>query len=69
MAALLGGGMNSLSDNLCSIFNRWVIGVGRYVSNRLNKQGFLSIQGEENREIERGSLAVTTHFLQFNRQA
>ena len=57
--------MNSLSDNLCSIADRWVIEAGRYVDNRLKKQGFLSTQGDKSREIERGPLAVTTHFLQF----
>ena len=38
--------MSSLSDNLCSIGDRWVIEAGRYVGNRLKKQGFLSTQGE-----------------------
>ena len=55
--------MSSLSDNLRFIVDRWVIEAGRYVGNRLKKQGFLSTQGEEGREIERGPIAVTTHLL------
>ena len=61
--------MSSLSDNLRFIVDRWVIEAGRYVGNRLKKQEFLSTQGEESREIERGPLAVTTHFLQFKHRA
>ena len=53
----------SLSDNLRAIVDRWAIEAGRYVGNRLKKQGFLSTQGEEGREIERGPIAVTTHLL------
>ena len=45
--------MSSLSDNLRFIVDRWVIEAGRYVGNRLKKQGFLSTRGEEGREIER----------------
>jgi hypothetical protein len=48
--------MSSLSDNLPSIVDRWAIEAGRYVGNRLKNQGFLSTQGEESREIERGLL-------------
>jgi len=61
--------MSSLSDNLRSIADRWAIEAGRYVGIRLKNQGFLSTQGEESREIDLGLLAVTTHFLQFKRQA
>ncbi len=61
--------MSSLSDKLRSIVDRWVIEAGRYVGNRLKKRGFLSTQGEESREIERGPLAVTTHFLPFKHRA
>lgn len=61
--------MNSLSDNLCSIVDRWVIEAGRYVGNRLKKQGFLSTQGDKSREIERGPLAATTHFLLLKHRA
>ena len=59
--------MSSLSDNLRFIVDRWAIEAGRYVGNRLKKQGFLSTHCEESREIERGPLAVTTHFRQFKR--
>lgn len=55
--------MSSLSDKLSFIVDRWVIDAGRYVGNHLETQGFLSIQGEESREIERGPIAATTHFL------
>ena len=61
--------MSSLSDKLSFIVDRWVIEAGRYVRNRLKKQGFLSTQGDKSREIERGPLAVTTHFLQFKHRA
>lgn len=61
--------MSSLSDNLRSIVDRWAVEAGRYVGNRLKKQGFLSTQGDKSREIERGPLAVTTHFLQFKHRA
>lgn len=59
--------MSSLSDTLLSIVDRWAIEAGRYVGKRPKNQGFLSTQGEESREIERGSLAVITYFLQFKR--
>lgn len=52
--------MSSLSDNLRTIVDRWAIEAGRYVGDRLKNQGFLSTQGEENLEIERGPIAVTT---------
>lgn len=52
---------------LCSIVDRWVMEAGRYISNRPKNQGFLSTHDEESREIERGPLAVTTHFLRFKR--
>lgn len=61
--------MSSLSDKLRSIVDRWAVEAGRYVGNRLKKQGFLSTQGDKSREIERGPLAVTTHFLQFKHRA
>ena len=61
--------MSSLSDNLRAIVDRWAIEAERYVGDRLKNQGFLSTQGEEGREIERGPLAVTTHFLQFKHRA
>ena len=61
--------MSSLSDNLRTIVDRRAIEAGRYVGDRLKNQGFLSTQGEEGREIERGPLAVTTHFLQFKHRA
>ena len=61
--------MSSLSDNLRSIGDRWSIEAGRYVGNRLKKQGFLSTQGEEGREIERGPIAVTTHLLLLKHRA
>lgn len=44
--------MSSLSDNLRSIVDRWVIEAGRYVGNRMKTKGFLSTQGEESREAE-----------------
>jgi len=46
--------MSSLSDNLRAIVDSWAIEAGRYVGDRLKNQGFLSTQGEEGREIERG---------------
>jgi hypothetical protein len=46
--------MNSLSDNLRSIVDRWAIEDGRYVGNRLKKQGFLSTQGDKSRKIDLG---------------
>ncbi|MCO7643419.1 hypothetical protein NJI34_42400 [Pseudomonas sp. S 311-6] len=61
--------MSSLSDNLRSIVDRWAIETGRYVENRLNKQGFLSTQGEESQEIEHGPIAATTHFLLLKHRA
>jgi len=61
--------MSSLSDNLRAIVDRWAIEAGRYVGNRLKKQGFLSTQGEEGREIERGLIAVTPHLLLLKHRA
>jgi len=49
--------------------DRWAIDAGRYVGISLMNQGPLSTQGEESREIERGTIAATTHFLQLKHQA
>lgn len=61
--------MSSLSDNLPNIVDRWAIEAARYVGNRLKKQGFLSTQSEEGREIERDPIAVTPHLLLLKHRA
>ena len=57
--------MSSLSDNARSIVDRWAIEAGRYVGIGLMNQSLLSTQDEDNWEIERRSIAETTHFLEF----
>lgn len=61
--------MNSVLDNLSPIVDRWAIEAGRYVDISHLNQGLLSTQGEESREIERGLITATTHFVQLKHRA